>query len=103
MLIVGLVLSASINVFLLFYVRWLLKNLTYVSENMDGLWVSLREFSHHVQMLHETDMFYGDSNLQALIEHSRKVTEDIDSYKVLLMPPEEDPEEEDIEEFRDAS
>ena len=77
---------AGINVFLLFYIRWLLRNMNFISENLDGIWVLLEQFRQHVDMLHETEMFYGDSNLQALMEHSKKVTEEIDSYKFLLMP-----------------
>ena len=77
---------AGINVFLLFYIRWLLRNMNFTSENLDGIWVLLEQFRQHVDMLHETEMFYGDSNLQALMEHSKKVTEEIDSYKFLLMP-----------------
>jgi hypothetical protein len=76
----------GINVFLLFYIRWLLRNMNFISENLDGIWVLLEQFRQHVDMLHETEMFYGDSNLQALMEHSKKVTEEIDSYKFLLMP-----------------
>ena len=89
------IISVGVNIFFLFYIRWLLKNMTYISENMDGLWVLFEEFRQHVNMLHETDMFYGDNNLQALMEHSKKVTEEIDSYKSLLLP--EDILEEDEE------
>ena len=60
--------------------------MNFISENLDGIWVLLEQFRQHVDMLHETEMFYGDSNLQALMEHSKKVTEEIDSYKFLLMP-----------------
>tara|TARA_B100000214_G_scaffold301424_1_gene231862 strand:+ start:941 stop:1249 length:309 start_codon:yes stop_codon:yes gene_type:complete len=81
--------SVGINIFLLFYIRWLLRSMTFISENMDGLWVLIEQFRQHVDMLHETEMFYGDSNLQALMEHSKKVTEEIDSYKLLLLPEEE--------------
>ena len=95
------VVSVSINIFLLVYVRWLLKNFTYVTDNLENVWALVEEFQAHVKMLNEMEMYYGDDTLKALIEHSKKVIDEIDRYQTYLFPPpiaeelEEEMEEDD--------
>ena len=81
-----LILSMLINVFFLFYVRWLIKSMSFISENLDNLWGNLQGFHNHVNAIHETEMFYGDNTLQELLEHSKSLTEEIDNFRDIVMP-----------------
>ena len=92
-----LILSVSLNLFFLFYVRWLIKNMSSISENLEALWENVKGFSVHVTALHESEMFYGDSTLQELIEHSKVLTTEIRNFKDILIPI-EDGEMEMVEE-----
>ena len=51
-------------------------------------------FKVHVESLHELEMFYGDSSLQAMIEHSKFVVDQIDQYKDSLSLTDQEVEEE---------
>lgn len=93
------VVSASINIFLLVYIKWLLKNFSYVTDNLENVWALVEEFQAHVKMLNEMEMYYGDDTLKALIEHSKKVIEEIDRYQTYLFPsPIAEELEEEVEE-----
>jgi hypothetical protein len=80
------VVSVSINIFLLVYIKWLLKNFSYVTDNLENVWALVEEFQAHVKMLNEMEMYYGDDTLKALIEHSKKVIDEIDTYQSYLFP-----------------
>jgi len=80
-LIIALVISVGINIFFLLYVRWLLKNFTFLSENIYNLLESAETFSNHLTAVYELETFYGDETLQNLLTHARQVVEDIKVYK----------------------
>ncbi len=90
-----LAISVTINVYLLFYARWLLRNVSQVDEDLDILYETFENFKTHVEGLHETEMFYGDSSLQHLISHSRLVLEQIDNYGKFLNEQKDKAETED--------
>tara|TARA_Y100000592_G_C5482395_1_gene326492 strand:- start:28284 stop:28598 length:315 start_codon:yes stop_codon:yes gene_type:complete len=84
----------GIIIFMLFYIRWLLKTLSNIDSTISELWVGITKFNSHLKVVHDTEMFYGDSTLQALIEHSQELSENIESIKGIFLP-EEDIEYED--------
>jgi hypothetical protein len=77
----GLILSGCINVYLLLYVKWLLSSLTLLSDNADSMKGLFTEFKEHVEQIHESEMFYGDTTLQNLIKHSKLVLEELEKYE----------------------
>tara|TARA_R110000824_G_scaffold148541_3_gene318393 strand:+ start:263 stop:604 length:342 start_codon:yes stop_codon:yes gene_type:complete len=76
-----LVVSIILNVFLFLYLRWLLKNFTFLSESMQSLLESADAFSSHLSAVYELETFYGDETLQNLLTHARQVVEEIGVYK----------------------
>ena len=84
MTIIFLVLSVLLNVFFLFYIRWILKNMSEIAEDLATLWENLQGFLKHVSVIHESEMFYGDKSLQELIEHSKSLTEEIEGIRDFL-------------------
>jgi len=68
-----LILSVVSNLFLVLYVRWLLKGLSDQSKQIEQSNEVLVNFIEHVDSIHQIEMFYGDQNLQELIKHGKKV------------------------------
>ena len=80
-LLLLLVLSVGLNVFLVVYLRWILKKLAFLSENIGDLLSSMNSFSKHVESIHNLETFYGEPVLKNLIEHSKQIVQDIEVYE----------------------
>ena len=76
-----LVLSLGVNIFFVIYLRWLLKKLLFLSENIGDMMASMTTFSEHVEAVHELETYYGDTTLGNLIQHSKELVKDIELYK----------------------
>jgi len=57
------------------------KKLLYFNENFDQINLSVDNFSKHLQDLYELPAFYGDENLEKLLEHSRELRRDLEDFK----------------------
>ena len=97
-LIVLLVLSVGINIFLVTYLRWILKKLAFLSENIADLLSSIEGFSKHLEGIHELETYYGDPTLKNLITHSKQLLEELGMYEEIytLFSDENDEELEKI-------
>ena len=71
--------SLCVNILLLLYVRWLLNTLAVINQDTQDLTLIIRDFSKHLQAIHELEMFYGDETLKSLIDHSRLIIENIEN------------------------
>ena len=80
-LIVAITVSVGLNIFLFFYLRWLLKNFTFLSENVYNLLETVETFSNHLSGVYELETFYGDETLQNLLTHAKQVIEEIKVYR----------------------
>jgi len=87
--IITITLLTSIIVFMLFYIRWLLRTLSSIDDNITKLWVDISSFNGHIKKVHDTEMFYGDSTLQALMDHSRQLSDNIELIKDFFLPEED--------------
>ena len=92
-LIILLMLSVGINAFFIVYLRWLLKKFAPISENIGDMLASMNGFSKHLESIHELEMYYGDSTLKNLIEHSKRIVKNIEIYKDIYTLFHEDDEE----------
>tara|TARA_R100001129_G_C5159618_1_gene201395 strand:- start:55 stop:285 length:231 start_codon:yes stop_codon:yes gene_type:complete len=59
----------------------MLSKLLYVSDSIGDLLASARNFSSHLDGLHEMETYYGDETLGGLIRHSKQVIEDIKEFE----------------------
>ena len=85
------IVSSLINIILMFYVRWLLKNIVIVDEDVESLSLLISDFSQHLNSVHELEMFYGDETLGALMELAKKLSEKLSEIDLILS------EDEDLE------
>jgi len=65
--------SALINIFFLWYVYQFLIESSKIEDDMNIMFESTEKFSEHLEQIHELEMYYGDENLQYLIDHSREL------------------------------
>ncbi len=97
----ALILSVALNVLLLWYIRQTLKRLLFASENFAWLVDSLRSFGEHLQGIHELEMYYGDTTLQALIKHSKDLVNDMENFEQIYTLLDGESEMEDGEEEKE--
>tara|TARA_B100000085_G_scaffold278277_1_gene299847 strand:- start:344 stop:637 length:294 start_codon:yes stop_codon:yes gene_type:complete len=82
--IILLIASFLLNIFSFFYIRWLLKSLQSINEEMVGLYSTIKEYSNHLNSVHELEMFYGDETLKSLMDHTRDLSSSIESLDLIL-------------------
>ena len=69
-----LFLSVWLNVFLL-------RRLLSVSENLNDILASLRDFEQHIRNVYNMEKFYGDEILSGLLKHSIETSEEIANFR----------------------
>tara|TARA_R100000008_G_C3496735_1_gene121550 strand:- start:370 stop:648 length:279 start_codon:yes stop_codon:yes gene_type:complete len=62
-------------------VRNLFTEIVERDEDVEEIFTSLSSYEEHLSSLYEMEMFYGDSTLQGLLEHSKQLVEQIDEYR----------------------
>lgn len=97
-----LVVSVLINILLVWYIKKMLKQLLFTSDNIGDLQISMNEFASHLESIHELEMFYGDSTLEGLITHSKEIVKDIKDFEEIYSLTREDLREELLGEEDDA-
>jgi hypothetical protein len=76
--------SLTINTLMFLYVRWLLKTLAAINEDIENLGSIVMEFTKHVKSVHDLEMFYGDETLKSLTEHGNKIIETLEGLDLVL-------------------
>ena len=88
------IVSVFVNLFLMFYVKWLFKSLDTINQDIVVLVEKINEFSAHLTSVHEMEMFYGDQTLQSLMIHATELSKEILDLDLLINEEEELPIEE---------
>jgi hypothetical protein len=63
--------SILLNIFLIWYAYQFLIENRKIEDDIGILFESTEKFSEHLEQIHELEMYYGDENLQYLIDHSK--------------------------------
>ena len=90
--------SMAINLLLAFYVRWLLKTVSVINQDIESVTILLNNFSEHLAAVHELEMFYGDETLNSLMLHAKELTERLQEIDLILNEEKEFAEEEETKE-----
>jgi len=72
--------SAIINIVFVWYTRKLLNYLEMTNEEARGIFNSVAEYENHLSDVYGRDIFYGDATLEALLEHTGKLADEIQLY-----------------------
>lgn len=81
MMWVWLVLSLLVNVLLGYMFYQSLKRLIFVSENIEDMSAMLEKYTKYVEDLHELEMYYGDEMIAQLLEYSKHIADEIESFR----------------------
>ena len=91
--------SLAFNVFFIWYIRNLLSQLYFVSNNLYGLVDETISFRDHLSSVYELETFYGDETLAGLLAHVGQYSETLSDFEeIYALLDEEDEEEQEIEE-----
>lgn len=96
-LIIFLVLSIMINVVLVRYSILSARKLLIVANNIDSFRGELESLERHLEIIHESEMYYGDQALQGLVTHTKDMLLEFEKYEDIytLVLEEEDYEQEE--------
>ena len=68
-----LVVSISLNVLFIWYIRRLLQEFVNMSDNVGKTSGILNEFAEHLEKLYDLETSHGDESMKNLIRHSREI------------------------------
>lgn len=91
--------SVILNFVFLWFISKNLQENVEIDNNTEKIIDKINLFRNHLEQLYELEMYYGDDNLESLIDHSRQLINDFvdfqeDHYdKEAEFEPEEDEEE----------
>jgi len=90
--------SVVINILLVWYVVQLIRRFLNISEELEGLFIDLEEYSEHVEIVYKLERFFGDSTLDNLLRHSKAVSERSKNFRAAydVNYTEEEYDEEDV-------
>lgn len=83
-LIIALLFSIIINMFLLWYSWKSLQQLTYYEEELREVVGAIQNFTNHLGIVYEMEMFYGDETLRHLLEHAKDLIQVFSQYNTEL-------------------
>lgn len=80
-LTVFLFLAVSLIVFMVFYIKYLLKKLYYVSDNLGDFLDRIDEYRSHLEVLNEFETYNGDPVIENFIKHTKAMIKELKNYK----------------------
>ena len=93
MLSIIVVLLLATVAFLVWFTYNLTRQIRYYDDELREIVALVKNFTEHLDAVHEMEMFYGDETLRNLLRHSKEIVNTFSSYDL----------EEDIEDFDDNS
>lgn len=79
--IVGTIIFIGLFFVSIWFNVFLIRKLLFFNENFDQINISVDNFAKHLEELYELPMFYGDENLEKMLEHSRELRRDLEEFK----------------------
>ena len=84
-----LLLSATINIFLIWFSWRSLKQIAEYDEELKEISLIMKRFTGHLKGVYELETFYGDETLRHLLRHAIDIISVFESYDLLLQDEEE--------------
>ena len=78
-----LTISIMINVVMVLYVRWILRQYKDLVQGMENIGDMLTEYVIQLKSIYELEMFYGDETLSSLLQHGREIIEKLEEIELL--------------------
>jgi len=84
-----LILSISLNVFLAWFAWKSISQIAEYDDELKDLVRVFKNFSQHLQSVHDLEMFYGDETLRHLMRHATDIIDTFEVYDLMLSDEEE--------------
>ena len=84
-----LLLSVTINIFLIWFSWKSLKQIAEYDEELKEISLIMKRFTDHLKGVYELETFYGDETLRHLLRHAIDIVGVFESYDLLLQDEEE--------------
>ena len=84
-LVIALAVSVSINLFVFWYIRDILGRLTWISQNINDVAEVIGIHQQHLKAVFKLEQFYGDQEIQTLMEHTRETIEILEDYQTAVL------------------
>ena len=75
--------SIMLNIILVAYIVYSISEKTRLEDDLGSLYDSMEKFANHVEEVHSLEMYYGDQNLQNLIDHSKDIVNEMIDFQIL--------------------
>lgn len=96
-LIICFIISVLMNIFLMWYIWRALQQVSYYELELSEVVGAIQNFTNHLEVVYEMEMFYGDETLRYLLQHARDLTETFKQYDAYSEDMSEDSEEENYD------
>jgi hypothetical protein len=73
--------SITLNVILLLYSRRVLVRVFNASEELSSLFTRMDAYKEHLESVYEMPVFYGDTTLKSLLDHSSDMIDNLKRYE----------------------
>ncbi|MGI9554636.1 MAG: hypothetical protein ACR2M6_01575 [Vampirovibrionia bacterium] len=84
-----LLLSVTINIFLIWFSWKSLKQIAEYDEELKEISIIMKRFTDHLKGVYELEAYYGDETLRHLLRHAIDIITVFESYDLLLQDEEE--------------
>ena len=88
------VISGCINLVAAFYIRWLIKVISAINQDIENVSILISDFTDHTKSVYELEMFYGDDTLKSLMTHASELSDQLKNIDLVLN--EQEPEEKQL-------
>ena len=85
-----LMLSLITNIFFVWFAYRLTRQIRFYDDELRDIVIIVKNFTNHLNSVHELEMFYGDETLRHLLRHSREIVDTFSSYDLFSESPEEE-------------
>ena len=86
--------SIIINIFLLWFAFNLTRQIRFYDDELRGIVSIIKNFTEHLNAVHEMEMFYGDQTLQSLMDHAVSFSEQLETFEYIYSLTEEEIDDE---------
>jgi hypothetical protein len=88
--------SVLLNLGMLWFVFTMVSKNAQLEEDIINIVEKIEDFSSHIDEIHGLEMYYGDEDLQGMIDHSRRLINDFIDFQAEYFDVEiEEPDEEE--------
>ena len=74
--------SFLLNIILVMYITYSINQKSSLEEDLGNVYESMENFSNHLEEVHSLEMYYGDQNLQNLINHSKTLINELIDFQI---------------------